>query len=114
DIVMLKADRLDIWPLSNAPGTVVNFMNPGHVETVFIAGKVKKWRGSLVGVDVARVVRTVQEARGAVMGRAKFKGDLLAFGSDCGRATSRRRRPRLFARLDELHRDPAKRTEIGV
>jgi len=78
DIVMLKADRLDIWPLSNAPGTVVNFMNPGHVETVFIAGKVKKWRGSLVGVDVARVVRTVQEARDAVMGRAKFKVDLLA------------------------------------
>ena len=77
DIVMLKADRLDIWPLSNAPGAVVNFMNPGQVETVFIAGKVKKWRGSLVGIDVARVVRTVQEARDAVMRRAKFKVDLL-------------------------------------
>ena len=29
DIVMLRADRLDIWPLSNAYGTVVNFMHPG-------------------------------------------------------------------------------------
>ena len=53
DIVMLRADRLDVWPLNNALWRVVNFMNPGHVETVFIAGKVKKWRGNLVGVDTA-------------------------------------------------------------
>jgi cytosine/adenosine deaminase-related metal-dependent hydrolase len=77
DIVMLRADRLDIWPLSNAAGTVVNFMSPGHIDAVFIAGKVKKWRGSLVGVDQARVVRLVQEARDAVMRRANFKVDLL-------------------------------------
>jgi cytosine/adenosine deaminase-related metal-dependent hydrolase len=77
DIVMLKADRLDIWPLSNAAGTVVNFMSPGHIDAVFIAGKVKKWRGSLVGVDQARVVRLVQEARDAVIRRANFKVDLL-------------------------------------
>ena len=77
DIVMLRADRLDIWPLSNAYGTVVNFMNPGHIDAVFIAGKVKKWRGSLVGVDHARIVRMAQEARDAVMARAKYKVDLL-------------------------------------
>ena len=77
DIVMLRADRLDVWPLSNAYGTVVNFMNPGHIEAVFIAGKVKKWRGSLVGVDHARVVRMAQEARDAVLARARFKIDLL-------------------------------------
>lgn len=77
DIVMLRADRLDIWPLSNAYGTVVNFMNPGHIEAVFIAGKVKKWRGALVGVDHARVVRMAQEARDALMARAKLKVDLL-------------------------------------
>jgi cytosine/adenosine deaminase-related metal-dependent hydrolase len=77
DIVMLKADRLDIWPLSNAYGTVVNFMHPGHVEAVFIAGKVKKWRGNLVGVDQARIVRMAQESRDAVMKRANYKIDLL-------------------------------------
>lgn len=77
DIVMLRADRLDIWPLSNAYGTVVNFMNPGHIEAVFIAGKVKKWRGILVGVDVPRVLRIVQQAHDAVMARGKVKVDLL-------------------------------------
>ena len=31
------------------------------MDTVFIAGKVKKWRGNLVGVDVAGVLRLVEE-----------------------------------------------------
>ena len=45
DIVLLAADRLNVWPLNNAPGAVVNVMNPSNVDTVFIAGKVRKWRG---------------------------------------------------------------------
>jgi 5-methylthioadenosine/S-adenosylhomocysteine deaminase len=77
DIVMLRADALDVWPLNNAPGAVVNLMNPGHVEAVFIAGKVKKWRGSLVGVDLARVRRLAQEARDGVMRRANVPMNLL-------------------------------------
>ena len=48
-------------------------MNPGHVDTVLIAGKVKKWRGNLVGVDGPRVLRLVQEARDAVVRRAGFR-----------------------------------------
>src|SRR3984893_3122484 len=77
DILLLTADRLNIWPLNNAPGVVVNQMNPGNVDTVFIAGKVKKWRGNLVGVDVPRVLRLVKEARDAVMRRAGFAVNLL-------------------------------------
>jgi 5-methylthioadenosine/S-adenosylhomocysteine deaminase len=77
DIVVLRADRLDVWPLNNAPMTVVNMMNPGHVETVFIGGKVKKWRGSLVGVDVPRVLRLAEEARDGVLRRANYAKNLL-------------------------------------
>jgi cytosine/adenosine deaminase-related metal-dependent hydrolase len=77
DILLLTADRLNIWPLNNAPGVVVNLMNPGNVDTVFIAGKVKKWRGNLVGVDVTRMLRLVQDARDAVMRRAGFAMNLL-------------------------------------
>jgi 5-methylthioadenosine/S-adenosylhomocysteine deaminase len=44
---------------------------------VFIAGKVKKWRGRLVGVDLARVRRLAQEARDAVMRRANVPVNLL-------------------------------------
>jgi len=77
DILMLRADRFDVWPLNNAPSVVANLMNPGHVEAVFIAGKVKKWRGSLVGIDAARLLRLAQEARAAVMRRSNFTVDVV-------------------------------------
>jgi cytosine/adenosine deaminase-related metal-dependent hydrolase len=77
DILLLTVDRLNIWPLNNAPGVVVNQMNPGNVDTVFIAGKVKKWRGNLVGVDVPRVLSLVKDARDAVMRRAGFAMNLF-------------------------------------
>ena len=78
DILVLKADRLDLWPLNNAASVVANFMNPSHVETVFIAGKVKKWRGAMVGVDTARVLKLAQDARDGLMRRTDHKLDLMA------------------------------------
>jgi 5-methylthioadenosine/S-adenosylhomocysteine deaminase len=77
DIVMMRADRLDVWPLNNAAGAVVNLMSPRHVETVFIAGKARKWRGSLVDIDMARVLQIVQEARDGVIRRANYQVNLL-------------------------------------
>ena len=74
---MLRTDRLDVWPLNNAPMAVVNLMNPAHVDTVFIAGRVKKWRGNLVGVDSSRVLRLVEQARDGVVRRAGFQPNLL-------------------------------------
>jgi 5-methylthioadenosine/S-adenosylhomocysteine deaminase len=77
DIVLLRADGPSLWPLNNAPGTVVNLMHPGHVDTVLIAGKLRKWRGKLVGFDLARAMGLAEEARTAVMRRAGFTVDLL-------------------------------------
>jgi cytosine/adenosine deaminase-related metal-dependent hydrolase len=77
DIVLLAADRINVWPLNNVPGAVVNLMNPMNVETVFIAGKARKWRGSLVGVDLPRVLRLAQEARDGVVRRAGFAANLF-------------------------------------
>jgi hypothetical protein len=52
-------------------------MNPSHVESVFIAGKVRKWHGSLVGADEQRVRQRMQESRDAVVRRAGFQMNLL-------------------------------------
>jgi hypothetical protein len=48
-----------------------------NVDIVFIAGKVRKWRGSLVGVDLPRVLRLAQEARDGVLRRAGFAANLF-------------------------------------
>jgi 5-methylthioadenosine/S-adenosylhomocysteine deaminase len=77
DIVMLRADRIDVWPLNSAAGTVVNLMSPRHVETVLIAGKVRKWRGNLVDVDEGRILRLMRESRDALVRRSGFKLNLL-------------------------------------
>ena len=77
DLVLLRADQASLWPMSNAVGTVVNMMNPGNVETVFIGGKLRKWRGRLVGVDLDRTFQLAEAAREAVMRRAGFSVNLL-------------------------------------
>ena len=77
DFLVLRADRLDVWPHNNAYGTVASLMNPGHVESVFVAGKPRKWRGSLVGIDAARVRRLATQSRDAVMKSTGFKVGLL-------------------------------------
>lgn len=77
DIVLLDAGRLNVWPLNNAPGCVVNLMNPANVETVFVAGKARKWKGSLVGVDEGKVRTETAAARDGVVARAGFASSLF-------------------------------------
>jgi 5-methylthioadenosine/S-adenosylhomocysteine deaminase len=76
--VLLKADRLNVGPLNNAPGPVINLMNPSNVDTRLRRWQAHKWRGNLVGVGVGRVLRLVAEARDGVVRRSDFMMDLQA------------------------------------
>lgn len=68
DIVVLEARSLSTWPM-NVPGTVVTMMNPSHVRDVLIAGKVVVWKKGLVGWDVDRLLRQVEQSRDRVLAR---------------------------------------------
>src|ERR1051326_3648340 len=48
DIVILDATALNVAPLNNVPGAVVSLMDRTNVETVIVAGKVRKWKGQLL------------------------------------------------------------------
>ena len=78
---MLATDRINVFPLNNAPGAVVTLMDTSNVENVFIAGKVMKWHGQLVGVDLNRIRRLTEKARDGLLARANYPRDL--FGSCC-------------------------------
>ena len=39
-------------PLNQVPGAVVSLMERSNVETVIVAGKVRKWKGRLLDVNV--------------------------------------------------------------
>lgn len=82
DIVMLATDRINVFPLNNVPGAVVTLMDTSNVENVFVAGKVRKWQGKLVGVDLPKLRRQVESARDGLLRRANYPREL--FASCCG------------------------------
>jgi cytosine/adenosine deaminase-related metal-dependent hydrolase len=69
DIILLRHDRINTLPLNNAYGAVVLNMDTSNVDTVFIAGKLMKSGGQLVGVDIARVSRMAESSRDYVLSK---------------------------------------------
>jgi 5-methylthioadenosine/S-adenosylhomocysteine deaminase len=55
DIIILDGTHLNVFPMNNVPGAVVTMMDRTNVETVIVAGKIRKWNGSLLDVDVDRL-----------------------------------------------------------
>ena len=77
DIILLRTDDTNVFPLNNAPGAVVTLMDTSNVDTVFIAGKIMLWKGKLVGVDLGRIRRLADRARDGILARAKYPRNLL-------------------------------------
>src|SRR5439155_19109104 len=73
DIILLRTDRLNVMPMNNAVGAVVTSMGPQNVDTVLIAGKIRKRNGQLIGIDFDRLARLGDEARDRVYARSKVK-----------------------------------------
>jgi hypothetical protein len=78
DIILLNARALNTWPLNNAPGSAVTMMDTSNVDTVFIGGRLKKWRGKLVG-------RPREPAPGRDRGGARPRADPDPVGADPNR-----------------------------
>ena len=70
DLVLLRTDRINVMPVNNAYGAVVLGMDTSNVDTVFVAGQIKKWRGELVGADLPRVQRLATASRDYVVSKA--------------------------------------------
>lgn len=78
DIVLLDATALNVAPLNNVPGAVVSLMDRTNVETVIVAGKVRKWRGRLLDADLDRLRRRLEASRDYLFKAAGIRRDLFA------------------------------------
>ena len=52
DLLMVRANDLNLTPVSDAVGAVVLAAHSGNVDSVFVAGRAVKRHGQMVGVDL--------------------------------------------------------------
>lgn len=77
DLIMLRTDAINVMPVNNAYGAVVLGMDTSNVDTVFIAGRLRKRNGQLVDVDLAGVHRDAEQSRDFLVARAGWTKTLL-------------------------------------
>jgi len=77
DIIILDATSLNVAPVNNIPGAVVSLMDRTNVETVIVAGKVRKWKGKLLDVDLNSLRRRIENSRDAIFTAAKVPQNLF-------------------------------------
>lgn len=64
-------------PLNHAYGSIVLGMDTSNVDTVFVGGRVKKWKGQLVGVNVDQLRARAQQSRDYLLEQAKWPKTVL-------------------------------------
>jgi 5-methylthioadenosine/S-adenosylhomocysteine deaminase len=77
DIIILDATKLNVAPLNHVPGAVVSLMDRTNVETVIVGGKVRKWKGHLLDVDLHRLRSQLDASRDYIFTAAGVSQDLF-------------------------------------
>ncbi len=78
DIIMIRADDINLYPSNNVVGAVVQVADRGNLDTVIIGGRVRKYRGKLVGVNSKRLKAMVEESRSHLFTAIGYRPDTFA------------------------------------
>jgi cytosine/adenosine deaminase-related metal-dependent hydrolase len=78
DILILDATRINVAPLNQVPGAVVSLMDRTNVETVIVAGKVRKWKGQLLDVDLDGLRQQLEASRDHIFSKANIPQNLFS------------------------------------
>ena len=78
DIIILDAQSLNVAPLNHVPGAVVSLMDRTNVETVIVAGKIRKWKGRLLDVDIRHLRGQLESSRDYILAAAGITQDLFS------------------------------------
>src|SRR6516165_5002955 len=78
DIIILDATRINVAPLNQVPGAVVSLMDRTNVETVIVAGKVRKWKGQLLDVDLPNLRQQLEASRDYLFSAANVPQNLFS------------------------------------
>ncbi|MCO5065024.1 MAG: amidohydrolase family protein [Rhizobiaceae bacterium] len=78
DVILIRHDELNVMPLLNAVGLVVQAADRGNVDTVIIDGRICKLRGAVLDYDKHRMQALAEESRSHLFGRLGYKMDIFA------------------------------------
>ncbi|MFB2567370.1 amidohydrolase family protein [Rhizobium sp. IMFF44] len=79
DIIMVRADGVSVTPLNNAVGTIVQAVERSDVDTVMVAGKIRKRSGKLVGTDLIKLSADITTSRDYLLEKSGYR--LNPFGA---------------------------------
>jgi len=75
DIVTIRTNGIAVFPVTNAIGTVVQAVERSDVDTVMVAGKLRKRAGELLGVNVAKLNAEVIASRDYLLEAGGYRPD---------------------------------------
>jgi 5-methylthioadenosine/S-adenosylhomocysteine deaminase len=81
DIIMVRTNGVAVFPVTNAIGTIVQAVERSDVDTVMVAGEIRKRAGKLVGVDVAKLTADVTASRDYLLEVSGYRPDLFGTSS---------------------------------
>jgi cytosine/adenosine deaminase-related metal-dependent hydrolase len=80
DIHLLRTNEINVLPLNNVYGAVLLAMDTSNVDTVFVGGRLRKWQGRLVDVDLAHIRKLVEASRDHIFSQTGWPRDILRGG----------------------------------
>lgn len=78
DVVLLTADAVNTMPVIDPRATVVTSADTSNVDTVMVAGEIRKRGGTLVGVDLPHLRDSVDASRNRILQASGRTLDWLA------------------------------------
>jgi cytosine/adenosine deaminase-related metal-dependent hydrolase len=78
DLLVIRTDDINIYPSNNAIGTVVQAAERSNIETVIIGGRVRKYQGKVIGLDMNRLKEMVDESRAHLFAAVGYRPDIFA------------------------------------
>lgn len=77
DIIMVRTNGVAVFPVTNAIGTIVQAVERADVDTVMVAGQLRKRAGKLLDVDLAGLSADVIASRDYLIKASGYRADLF-------------------------------------
>ena len=75
DLIMLDTNSLNMFPINNPVGAVIEDAHIGNIDSVFVTGRPVKRHGKLIDVDVRALRRRMEGAVDGLFDRAGVTRD---------------------------------------